>query len=76
MEIVPIIGEVISQINNVDKWSRPVKPAFSLNFSAMRPHIRQEAKGTVLVISPFNYPVWLTIGPLVCPSPLGRMSAN
>lgn len=65
METVPTIGEVMEQLNGVDKWSKPTKPPFSLNFAAMRPLIRHEAKGTVLIISPFNYPIWLSIGPLV-----------
>jgi aldehyde dehydrogenase (NAD+) len=65
LEIIPTIGEVAEQINGVDKWSKPTKPPFSLNFAAMRPLIRHEAKGTVLIISPFNYPIWLSIGPLV-----------
>ena len=65
LEIVPTIGEVADQLNSVDKWSKPTKPPFSLTFAAMRPLIRHEAKGTVLIISPFNYPIWLSIGPLV-----------
>ena len=32
----------------------------------MRPLIRKEPKGVVLIISPFNYPVFLSLGPLVC----------
>ena len=32
----------------------------------MRPMIRKEPKGVVLIISPFNYPIFLTLGPLVC----------
>ena len=32
----------------------------------MRPLIRKEPKGVVLIISPFNFPVILTLGPLVC----------
>ena len=31
----------------------------------MRPVVYKEAKGVVLIISPFNYPVWLTLTPLV-----------
>ena len=61
-----MIGEIAEQVNSVDKWSKPVKPAFSFNFAAMRPLIRQEPKGTVLIISPFNYPIWLSLGPVVC----------
>jgi hypothetical protein len=31
----------------------------------MRPVIRKESKGVVLIISPFNYPLWLSIPPAV-----------
>jgi len=65
LEIIPTIGEVAVQLNGVEKWSKPIKPPFSFNFAAMRPLIRQEAKGTVLIISPFNYPIWLSLGPVV-----------
>jgi hypothetical protein len=61
-----MIGEVAAQFNGVEKWSKPIKPPFSFNFAAMRPLIRQEPKGTVLIISPFNYPIWLSLGPVVC----------
>ncbi|KAF9471948.1 NAD-aldehyde dehydrogenase [Pholiota conissans] len=64
LDIIPTITEAVAQLKGVDKWAKPTKPPFSLNFSAMRPLIRKEPKGTVLVISPFNYPVWLTLGPL------------
>lgn len=65
LELVPTIGEIVDQLNGVDKWSKPTKPPFSLTFAAMRPLIRHEPKGTVLIISPFNYPIWLSIPPLV-----------
>jgi hypothetical protein len=32
----------------------------------MRPAIRKEPKGTVLIISPFNFPIMLLLGHLVC----------
>ncbi|KAF8196110.1 NAD-aldehyde dehydrogenase [Pholiota molesta] len=64
LDIVPTITEAMAQLKNVDKWAKPSKPPFSLNFAALRPLIRKEPKGTVLIISPFNYPVWLLLGPL------------
>ena len=66
LDIVPTISEVLTQIKNVEKWSKPIRPPFSLNFFAMQPLIRKEPKGVVLIISPFNYPVYLTLAPLVC----------
>lgn len=44
---------------------KPTKPSFSLNFQAMRRIIYKQPKGVVLVVSPFNYPLWLGIGPAV-----------
>ncbi|KAF7425984.1 hypothetical protein PC9H_008346 [Pleurotus ostreatus] len=64
LEIGPSIGDTKQAYQNVEKWSKPEKPAFSLNFTAMRPVVRKEPKGVVLIISPFNYPLWLTIGPV------------
>ena len=34
----------------------------------MKPAIRKEPKGIVLIISPFNFPMLLTLGHLVCPA--------
>ncbi|KAG5649774.1 hypothetical protein H0H81_002077 [Sphagnurus paluster] len=64
LEISTSIGEIKTAYSSVEKWAKPEKPALSLNFTVMRPVIYKEAKGVVLIISPFNYPVWLTICPL------------
>ncbi|KAF9557043.1 NAD-dependent aldehyde dehydrogenase [Agrocybe pediades] len=64
LDVLPTLNETLVQLNNVDEWAKPTKPPFSLNFTPMRPVIRKEPKGTVLIISPFNYPVFLTLGPL------------
>ncbi|PPQ80870.1 hypothetical protein CVT25_001879 [Psilocybe cyanescens] len=64
MDIIPTLGEAVTQLQNVDKWTKTTRPPFSFNFAAMRPLIRKEPKGTVLIISPFNYPVWLTLAPI------------
>jgi aldehyde dehydrogenase (NAD+) len=66
LDLAPTITEVLTQIKNVEKWSKPTRPPFSINFFAMRPLIRKEPKGVVLIISPFNYPVVLTLEPVVC----------
>jgi aldehyde dehydrogenase (NAD+) len=51
--------------NSVTKWAKDEYPPFSLVFSPMKPRTTKEPKGSVLVIAPFNYPVWLAIGPMV-----------
>ncbi|KAG6865231.1 hypothetical protein C0991_004289 [Blastosporella zonata] len=75
LEINASIAEVKDAHSNVEKWAKPEKPAFSLNFSAMRPVMYKEAKGVVLVISPFNYPLWLTVGPLAAAIAAGNAIA-
>jgi aldehyde dehydrogenase (NAD+)/aldehyde dehydrogenase (NAD(P)+) len=64
LEINPTISECKQAYDSVSKWAKPESPAFSVNFFAFRPVIRKEAKGTVLIISPFNYPLWLSFVPL------------
>ncbi|KAF8348497.1 NAD-aldehyde dehydrogenase [Amanita rubescens] len=61
LEINLTINDIKHAYNNVEKWSRPEKAPFSLNFAAMRPVVYKEAKGVVLIISPFNYPLWLSL---------------
>jgi aldehyde dehydrogenase (NAD+) len=64
-EIGIAITEALTAYRNVEKWSKPEHPPFSLNFAAMRPVIRKEPKGLVLIITPFNYPVFLSFSPVV-----------
>ncbi|KAG8683784.1 hypothetical protein FRC09_015853, partial [Ceratobasidium sp. 395] len=65
LEIGPLIKESIDVYKAVDKWAKPESAPFSLNFAAMKPVIRKEPKGAVLIISPFNYPLWLALSPLI-----------
>ena len=64
LEIYSSIGEVTESYKNVDKWVKPERAPFNMNWFAMKPTTYKEPKGTVLIISPFNYPVWLLLGPL------------
>ncbi|MGB3591452.1 MAG: aldehyde dehydrogenase [Nonlabens sp.] len=60
-----ITDELDDYINNVEKWSRPktVLPSL-LNFPSTA-HIYKEPYGNVLIISPWNYPFQLALGPLI-----------
>ncbi|KAJ2928248.1 hypothetical protein H1R20_g8864, partial [Candolleomyces eurysporus] len=62
IEINTTIGDALTAYENVEKWAKPEKPPFHLNWTLMKPTIYKEAKGVVVIISPFNYPVWLTLG--------------
>lgn len=63
------IGMVISEINNhirhLKKWMKPKRVKTGLaNFKA-KSFIYNEPYGQTLIISPWNYPFLLTIGPLI-----------
>ncbi|EEB95180.1 hypothetical protein MPER_05893, partial [Moniliophthora perniciosa FA553] len=60
-EVTSCIVEIKYTYTHIEKWVKPEKPSFSLNWTPMRPVIYKEPKGVVLLISPFNYPVFLTV---------------
>ncbi|KAI9465741.1 NAD-aldehyde dehydrogenase [Lactarius psammicola] len=65
LEIGGTLTEAVDTYHNVAKWSKPERAPWSLNWFATKPTIRKEPKGVVLIISPFNYPIWLLLRPLV-----------
>ncbi len=64
-ELYPLFSELRHAIRRLDRWMSPVKVPTPLSFTGSRAWIRHEPKGVVLVISPWNYPLYLTLGPLV-----------
>ncbi|KAG8967433.1 hypothetical protein FRC03_009953 [Tulasnella sp. 419] len=65
LELSATISEAVEAYNNVEKWSKPTVPPWTIQFSAMKPKVFKEAKGVGLIIGPFNFPVFCTLGPLV-----------
>jgi len=65
LEVGATLTEAVNAYHNVAKWSKHERAPFSLNWFAMKPTIRKEPKGVVLLISPFNYPMFLLLRPLV-----------
>ncbi|KAI0649401.1 NAD-aldehyde dehydrogenase [Trametes meyenii] len=57
--------DVRASYDNVEKWAKTQKAEFNLNFFAMSPRMRAEPKGVVLIIAPFNFPVYLILSPLI-----------
>ncbi|KAF9917892.1 Aldehyde dehydrogenase [Lobosporangium transversale] len=66
-EIAPSKEEIRDALEHVDEWARDEKVApFSLvNKFGVTCYMRKEPKGSTLIISPWNYPIYLTMGPLV-----------
>lgn len=59
------IQEIDKTIHHIDKWARPKPVSTSLLHFPASSFIKPEPLGTVLIISPWNYPFQLLISPLV-----------
>lgn len=64
-EIYPITSEIKDAKKNLYRWMRAKKVKTPLAMMGSSSHIRYEPKGVVLIVSPWNFPVNLTFGPLV-----------
>ena len=64
-EIYPAVGEAKHAIRHLRRWMKPRRVATPLALLGSRSRIVYEPKGLVLIISPWNFPVNLTFGPLV-----------
>ncbi|MDW7733678.1 MAG: aldehyde dehydrogenase family protein, partial [Methanolobus sp.] len=63
------VGVVRAQISylkkNLDRWTRDHKVSAPLPMTGTRSYIRYEPKGVVLIMSPWNFPLNLSLVPLV-----------
>jgi aldehyde dehydrogenase (NAD+) len=64
-EIYPVICEIKDALRHLDRWMRPKNVPTPLAMLGSAGKIMHEPKGVVLIISPWNYPINLTLGPLV-----------
>jgi aldehyde dehydrogenase (NAD+) len=64
-EIYPVVSEARHAIRHLRRWMRPRRVATPLALLGSRSRIMYEAKGVVLILSPWNFPVNLTLGPFV-----------
>lgn len=64
-EIFSCINSTIHAVHNVHKWAAPQNVSTKFPTNLLGPQVRRESKGVVCVISPWNYPLVLTIEPLI-----------
>jgi len=64
-EIYPVVAEARHAIRHLRGWMRPRRVATPLALLGSRSRIVHEAKGVVLILSPWNFPVNLTLAPFV-----------
>lgn len=64
-EIYPAVGEARHAMRNLREWMRPKHVPTPIALLGSRSRIEYEPKGVVLIVSPWNFPINLTFGPLV-----------
>ncbi len=64
-EIGFVLEEITLMLKKLSRWAKPQKVRTPLTAFAGKSYILHEPYGTVLIISPWNYPFQLTFAPLV-----------
>ena len=64
-EIYPVTGEIKHTIAHIHKWMSKQRVSTPMALLGTSSYVHFEPKGTCLLISPWNFPVNLTFGPLV-----------
>ena len=74
-EIKAVTKEAEHAIAQLDDWMAPDRVSSPLLFTGTQSEIHYEPKGTVLIMAPWNYPVNLSLGPLVAAVAAGNTVA-
>ena len=64
-EVYPVMSEIRHARRHLQDWIKPVSVPSPLVLFNARSEFRYEPKGTVLIISPWNFPFQLAVAPLV-----------
>lgn len=64
-EIYPVLGEIKFAKKNLKSWMKNQTVDTPLGLLGASSYIKYEPKGVCLIISPWNFPINLTFGPLV-----------
>ncbi|PSQ69888.1 MAG: hypothetical protein BRD29_00800, partial [Bacteroidetes bacterium QH_2_67_10] len=64
-EIKVLIGDIDHALSELASWVKPRSVGTPALLTGTRSEVRVEPKGTVLILAPWNYPLTLTLGPLV-----------
>lgn len=64
-EILPVVAEANDALRNLKGWMKPQGVWPSRMMLGTKGYIQYEPKGRCLIVSPWNYPVNLSLGPLV-----------
>lgn len=65
IELFHVLSEIKLALNNLEDWARPKKIDAPITMLGTRSFIQYEPRGVCLIISPWNYPFSLAVGPLI-----------
>lgn len=64
-EVFVVASEIAYACRHLRQWTRPQRVRPSLSWPGASAEVRREPRGVCLVISPWNFPFQLALGPLV-----------
>ena len=66
-DILPSVSAAKYCLKHIDRWAKTERrsPMFPLGLLGAKAELRYEPKGVIGIVSPWNFPVGLTVGPLV-----------
>lgn len=64
-EIYPSLKSITHTKKNLQDWTTPEKRSVSVWFKPAKARIMYQPKGVIGIIVPWNYPLYLAIGPLI-----------
>ncbi|MDE0853136.1 MAG: aldehyde dehydrogenase family protein [Nevskia sp.] len=71
-EILSVVLEAKETVRHLRKWMKPARVMPTRATLGLKGWVQYQPKGRCLIISPWNYPVNLTFGPLVSASAAGN----
>lgn len=64
-EVMPVVHHIDYVLKRLRSWMAPEKRSVGLHFRPARAHVVYQPLGVVGIITPFNYPLYLSMVPLV-----------
>ena len=64
-EVGLIISAINNALSNLNKWNKPKRCKTPISHFPAKSYVYNEPYGVVLIMSPWNYPFYLTMSPLI-----------
>lgn len=74
LEIFPSLQAIDHALAHGQRWMRPQRRATSMWYQPARNQLIPQPLGVIGIVTPWNYPLLLSIGPLVCALAAGNLA--